>query len=123
MWREQYRNDKKVLQYLGKVGKLWSMAQSHNVQHFCSVRVTVGRLAYSVIVTGNLYVFGSSSCLYFFNSIILTSYKLYAFFFFCFFHSLVALLGIRLHQPDGECFPVLHQPSFLLQEDFQDFLN
>jgi len=69
----------------------------------------LGGLAYSIIVTGKLVFFGFTSCFYFFNSITLTSL-----FFFCFFYSLVALLGIRLHQPDGECFPVLHQPSYLL---------
>ena len=47
--------------------------------------------------------------------ITLTSYTFYAFSFFFFFYSRVALLGIRLHQPDRECFPVLHQPSCLLQ--------
>ena len=93
------------------------MAQSHNVQHFSSVRGTDGRtriLNYCDWRTCIFLVFLRVS--FFFNIITLTSCTFYAFFFFfSFFYSLVALLGIKLHQPDRECFPLLHQPSCLLQ--------
>ena len=98
------------------MGKLWSMAQSHNVQHFSSVRGTDSRtriLHYCDWKTCIFLVF--LPVFYFFNSITLTSYTFCGFSFFFFFHSLLPILVIRLHQPDGECFPVLHQPSCLLQ--------
>jgi len=92
------------------------MAQAHKVQYFSSVRCTDGRtriLHYCDWKTCIFLVF--LPVFYFFNSLTLTSYIFCGFFFFFFFYSLIALLGIRLHQTDRECFPVLHQPSCLLQ--------
>ena len=90
------------------------MAEAHNVQHFSSVRGTDGRTrihSYCDWKTCICFVFLPVS--YFFDSITLTSYTFYALFCFFFFYSVIAHLGIRLHQPDRECFPVFHQPSCL----------
>lgn len=92
------------------------MAQAHNVKYFISVKGTDGRPRILHYCDWKICIFlVFLPVFYFFNSITLTSYIFCGFFFFFFFYSLVALLGIRLHQPDRECFPVLHQPSCFLQ--------